>query len=116
MAPTGPTLDAPMLEATLQPVDDADALQRIRIMRLGARLGIGHSRTSIAWPMPSLVRLKHIDVRKIMTPGRAATTGFTQIAGRRLFSIRPHSGFGGLTPSPRKLRPDARMMLMLIRL
>ena len=39
-----------------------------------------HSLTSIAWRSPSLIRLKHIDVTKIITPGSAATTGFTQRA------------------------------------
>ena len=53
-----------------------------------------HSLTSIAWRSPSLIRLKHIDVTKIITPGSAAMTGFTHRAYRRLFSMRPHSGFG----------------------
>src|SRR5262245_2668479 len=75
-----------------------------------------HSRTSMAWRSPSLIRLKHIDVMKIITPGKAATKGETQSACRKLLSISPHSALGGVTPRPRKLSPAAKMMQMLIRL
>ena len=44
--------------------------ERRRMLRLAA-----HSRTSMAWRRPSLIRLKHIEVMKIMTPGSAATSG-----------------------------------------
>jgi hypothetical protein len=64
---------------------------------------------------PSLSRLNDIEVRKIMTPGKAATSGFTQIDPRNVFSISPHSACGGDTPKPKKLRPDAMMTLTLIR-
>ena len=33
---------------------------------------------------PSLIKLKHIEVMKIITPGSAETSGFTQMACRRL--------------------------------
>src|SRR5215468_4312957 len=75
-----------------------------------------HRRTSMAWRRPSLIRLKHMEVMKIMTPGSAATRGDAHIPCRRLLSIRPHSALGGVTPRPRKLRPAARMMQMLMRL
>src|SRR5262245_20559047 len=75
-----------------------------------------HSRTSMAWRRPSLIRLKHMEVMRIMTPGKAATSGDTHSAWRRLLSISPHSALGGVTPRPRKLNPAARMMQMLIRL
>src|SRR5262249_61874983 len=75
-----------------------------------------HSRTSMAWRSPSLIRLKHIEVMKIITPGKAATNGETQSACRKLLSISPHSALGGVTPRPRKLSPAAKMIEMLIRL
>ena len=34
-----------------------------------------HSRTSMAWRRPSLMRLKQIETMKIMHPGSAATQG-----------------------------------------
>ena len=43
-------------------------------------LHLAHSRTSMAWRRPSLIRLKHIEVMKIITPGRAATSGDTHSA------------------------------------
>src|SRR5712691_2128716 len=69
-----------------------------------------HRRTSMALRSPSLIRLKHIEVTKMPTPGRAATSGLTQIACRRLFSIRPHSPSEGVTPRPGKFNPAPRMM------
>src|SRR6476661_4515758 len=80
------------------------------------RLEQAHKRTSMAWRRPSLIKLKHMEVMKIMTPGSAATSGDTHSAWRRLLSISPHSALGGVTPRPRKLNPAASMMQMLIRL
>src|SRR2546423_5897998 len=85
-------------------------------IREGCALQPAHSRTSIAWRRPSLIRLKHIEVMKIMTPGRAATSGDTHNAWRKLLSISPHSALGGVTPRPRKLSPAAKMIQMLMRL
>ncbi len=70
----------------------------------------------MAWRSPSLSRLKHIEVMKIITPGNAAITGSTHSAWRRLLSISPHSALGGVTPRPRNDSPADRMMPMLIRL
>src|SRR5262249_10842329 len=82
----------------------------------GCILRHAHSRTSMAWRRPSLIRLKHMEVMKIMTPGKAATRGDTHSAWRRLLSISPHSALGGVTRRPRKLNPAAKMMQTLIRL
>src|SRR5215469_4385383 len=71
---------------------------------------------SIALRSPSLSKLKHSEVIRIATPGRAATIGLTKIACRKALSISPHSGLGGVTPSPRNDSPADRMMLMLTRL
>ena len=71
---------------------------------------------SIALRSPSLTRLKHSEVIRIATPGNAATTGLTKIACRYALSISPHSGLGGVTPSPRNDSPAERIMLMLTRL
>src|SRR5215813_454918 len=71
---------------------------------------LAHNRTSMAWRKPSLMRLKLIEVIKIITPGRAAMIGLTHNAWRRLFNIKPHSASGGVTPSPRKLSPAARII------
>ena len=60
------------------------AQARRQQQRLGgaAAVGSGNQRvhqafTSMAARRPSLIRLKQIEVMKIMTPGRAARTGFT---------------------------------------
>ena len=90
--------------------------ERLRPAAAVARIErLGHSFTSIAERSPSLIRLKQIEVTKMIAPGRAATTGLTQIDWRKVLSIKPHSGSGGLTPRPRKLRPEDRMMATLIR-
>ena len=44
-------------------------------------------RTSIALRSPSLTRLKHNEAMKIITPGRAATYGLTQMDWRKVLSI-----------------------------
>ena len=51
--------------------------QRLRGATDVARIGshVAHSRTSIAERMPSLTRLKQIEVTKIATPGNAQDSG-----------------------------------------
>jgi hypothetical protein len=78
--------------------------------------GGAHVFTSMAERRPSEKRLKEIDVMKITKPGRAATQGCTYMAVRSVFSISPHSGSGGRTPSPRKDSPEARIIETEIRL
>ena len=46
----------------------------------GSAVSAGHSRTSMACRRPSLMRLKHIEVMKIIAPGKAATNGDTHSA------------------------------------
>ena len=63
---------------------------------------------------PSLIRLKQIEVMKIITPGSAASD---RIDVDRLAQRVQHQApfrLGGFTPRPRKLRPAARMMATLI--
>ena len=36
------------------------------------------------------------------------------MAERKVLSIKPHSGSGGLTPKPKKDKPDAKIMLLAI--
>lgn len=75
-----------------------------------------HIFTSIALLSPSLMRLKQRDVVNIMTPGSAQTHGFTYIDCLSVLNIRPQSASGGLTPKPKKLNPDAIIILTLTRL
>src|SRR5471032_1318126 len=76
----------------------------------------GHYLISIAARRPSDSTLKAIEVAKINTPGSAASQGCTWIAVRKVLSIKPHSGFGGVTPRPRNERPEARIIETEMRL
>ena len=69
-------------------MSSATAYLRVRARRFAlllggtAAIGAGNQRvhqafTSMAARSPSLIRLKQIEVMKIITPGRAARTGFT---------------------------------------
>ena len=51
--------------------------------------------------IPSRMSAKRKPVAKIMTPGRAAFKGVTQIDGHSVFGITPQSASGRLTPQER---------------
>jgi hypothetical protein len=50
----------------------------------------------------------------IARPGKMHSHGAERIYGRPSESMAPHSGIGGATPTPRKLREEAAMMLLPI--
>jgi len=57
----------------------------------------------------TLSRLKQIDTAKIMAPARPPPMDDID-RGAQLLSIKPHSGSGGLVPSPRNDSPAARII------
>src|SRR5438270_11539922 len=50
------------------------------------------------------MKLNAMTVRKIASPGIVATHHWAR-RSRPLLTIAPHSGVGGVAPSPRKLKP-----------
>ena len=64
-------------------------------------------------PWPS--RLNPSVTSMMATPGKSTTWGLVDRYERPLASMAPHSGPGGCTPSPRKLRLDARSSAVAIR-
>ena len=70
---------APAAEMLHQPADREQRLGRSAAIALGARRleDRAHERTSMAERRPSDSRLNEIEVMKIITPGSAATAGWT---------------------------------------